>query len=1324
MRLRCCFLFVFLTVLGAAPGAHADDLDGLLLEYTFEGSAEDTSGNEHVAVVHGAPTYVAGREGQCMAFGGTDWVDSGMLFPSLDTFTVECWVNPADTQVAYADILGNHADGGTNGMVLQQQAGDTNQFAFVYGSTGGNYVQTMPLALRPGQWQHVACVKDTEEARLYLNGVLVDVVAADGPMAASQIPFRVGLGFPGTDRCFKGMIDELRVWNRGLDDFGIGLTLAEQLDQFIAVAGTRDFVEVHWPHTKGLVQAGESAAVTLSLDRRFLPAVLPDVDITFALADYAGNALPPLPAIGLTRSTNFSGTVTLPSAEGYYRVTYEAIAHLGQRSVSLGQGSFSFASLPATPAAGGLEEDSAAAGNDTPAPAKVLSLDGESWQIATDTDNIGREQHWPEGPADTVPAKVPGIIQVPFPGYHGVAWYWRAFDAPVNSHPGGRYLLDFSQVDYLAEVWLNGMAVGGHEGGETPFELDVTEAIHAGAPNTLAVRVLNPTHERIDGIVLNETPHRCKVMPYRAGAAYNHGGITGSVALRVVPAVRIGDIFVRADRETGAVWIESVVHNASAETVAGRMDFRVAAAATGDTLATQVVAGEFAPGDTKMAARLDVENPHVWDLSTPYLYRADVSVAAGTPDSLDERTARFGFRDFRFEKGYFRLNGRRLFLRSSHTVNHFPIGLQFPHDPDLARRDLLNAKVMGFNMVRFICGGATPEQLDLCDEIGLLVYNESYASWFEMVNTPQMTGRYDRSIGELIERDRNHPAVVIWGLLNEIQDGPLFRHAVETLPLVRFLDPSRLVMLNSGRWDGQPDIGSIANPGSAEWEASLGVEAPGAERVGWSKEGGALGYYDHAGDAHTYLKVPQTAESTAFLRSIGHDSQHVFLGEYGIGSAVDLPRTVRHYEQLGMAHLEDAQFYRDKLERFLADWDRWDMGACFDRPEDFFAASLARMASNRIIGLNAIRANPNLVGHNVTGLIDHVMSGEGLTTAFREMKPGAIDAMYACWAPLRLCLFAEPVSLYRGGSITLEAMLANEDALRPGDYPIRLEVIAPDGAKALARTVTLTIPEPGGGAEPPFALPVFSENVTLDGAPGKYRFVAAFEEGAAATGGETEFYVADAAAMPAVAGSVVLWGDDPELAQWLGAHGIVTQPYSATGGGAHDVILVGAAPPAGDHAAAFAELTARIDQGATAIFLSPGVFADAGNPTAWLPPSAKGTLGSLNSWLYLMDAWGKDHPLFEGLPAGGLLDYVYYRELIRDIAFNFEAPPAEAVAGGIEAAVNYGSGLLISVHEQGQGRLILNTLLIREHLGTHPAAERLLRNMLRYGAGNRGDRSP
>ena len=154
----------------------------------------------------------------------------------------------------------------------------------------------------------------------------------------------------------------------------------------------------------------------------------------------------------------------------------------------------------------------AARGESPPSP--LLTLDGGGWRIAIDPNDEGRTGNWFAAPRDEAkPTSVPWIIQDAFPGYHGVAWYWRQFEAPVNPHADGRYLLRFWAVDYLAEVWLNGTRVGGHEGGETPFELDVTEAIRPGAGNVLAVRVLNPTHEPIDGLALAATPRSCKTYP-------------------------------------------------------------------------------------------------------------------------------------------------------------------------------------------------------------------------------------------------------------------------------------------------------------------------------------------------------------------------------------------------------------------------------------------------------------------------------------------------------------------------------------------------------------------------------------------------------------------------------------------------------------------------------------------------------------------------------------------------------------------------------------------------------------------------------------------
>src|SRR6185369_7081882 len=139
----------------------------------------------------------------------------------------------------------------------------------------------------------------------------------------------------------------------------------------------------------------------------------------------------------------------------------------------------------------------ASAARSNKSPNLAMSLDG-NWLISTDPNNTGREEKWwlsPRSSAKTT--MVPSIIQEAFPTYHGVVWYWRSFQAEANPHPAGRYLLRFNAVDYLADVWLNGVHLGSHEGGETPFVFDATSAIRPGPSNSLSVRVLNPTDKPI-----------------------------------------------------------------------------------------------------------------------------------------------------------------------------------------------------------------------------------------------------------------------------------------------------------------------------------------------------------------------------------------------------------------------------------------------------------------------------------------------------------------------------------------------------------------------------------------------------------------------------------------------------------------------------------------------------------------------------------------------------------------------------------------------------------------------------------------------------------
>jgi hypothetical protein len=321
---------------------------------------------------------------------------------------------------------------------------------------------------------------------------------------------------------------------------------------------------------------------------------------------------------------------------------------------------------------------------------------------------------------------------------------------------------------------------------------------------------------------------------------------------------------------------------------------------------------------------------------------------------------------------------------------------------------------------------------------------------------------------------------------------------------------------------------------------------------------------------------------------------------------------------------------------------------------------------------------------------------------------------------LRWCLFAEPLNLYRGKPVRLEAVLANEDALAPGEYPVRLQVVGPDLARVFDKRITVKIADPTGKPEPPMVVPVFSEEVVIAGPPGAYRFLATFERGAAACGEETRFFVdVPSSQMPAVEGEVVLIGADGELARWLGSHEIKCRPYEVGKPQTEREVIVLSGKVGGDPAPVFADLVRRIARGSTAIFLTTDTYARGSDSTGWLPLKTKGRVSPIARWLYHSDEWARRHPIFEGLQAGGLLDYSAYRDMIPELVFMDIQPATEPIAGAINASWGYQSGLILGSYEFGAGRFILNSLRIRENLGQVPQAERLIRNMLRFASSSR-----
>ena len=259
---------------------------------------------------------------------------------------------------------------------------------------------------------------------------------------------------------------------------------------------------------------------------------------------------------------------------------------------------------------------------------------------------------------------VPGVAQQVYPHACGVFWYYRRVARP-SAGPAERILLRFGAVDYFCDVYLDGRRIGSREGAEDPFEFDVTASLRADS--LLAVRVVNPGEEPIEGFTCKAIPHRNKFekMEFRPGWCYNTGGITLPVALEAVPAVRVVDVFVKGDWRRGRVTVETTLRNDSGESRAQKILFTVHADDTPNPVCSATCVRTLPPGETRFAESFDVPGFKLWSVETPNVYTLSVNGFA----------TRFGFRDFRLQNGWFTLNGKRIFLKSAHTGSHLPGGL-------------------------------------------------------------------------------------------------------------------------------------------------------------------------------------------------------------------------------------------------------------------------------------------------------------------------------------------------------------------------------------------------------------------------------------------------------------------------------------------------------------------------------------------------------------------------------------------------------------------------------------------------------------------------
>lgn len=410
-----------------------------------------------------------------------------------------------------------------------------------------------------------------------------------------------------------------------------------------------------------------------------------------------------------------------------------------------------------------------------------LSLDGP-WRYILDPYDAGRrgnnqrrtfwrnfrppasgplvEYDWASSPDMTIPtdwnSHHPELLW-----YDDTIYFRREIIGPAP--PGHRRFLAFEGANYHSQLWLDDQPIGQHEGGFTPFAVDVTDRLADGAAHGLTVAV--------------DSRHHPEAVPTDYTDWQNYGGITRSVWLIDVPATHVADWFVRLEGDSIVADVTLAGPQSAGQQVTVFMGpLRM----TGETDAS---------GSVRMSAR-HRRSLTLWSPETPTLHDVAI-VAAG--ERLEDR---IGLRTIATRGRELLFNGAPLYLRgiAMHEEPIGPIGTRRMTEAD-ARRLLVEAKALGCNFVRLAHYPHSEATLRIADELGLIVWAEIPVYWEHIRYDSAHTLALARSTQEdMIRRDRNRCSIGLWSVANETPITDERNAFLRTLIAdARRLDPTRLI---------------------------------------------------------------------------------------------------------------------------------------------------------------------------------------------------------------------------------------------------------------------------------------------------------------------------------------------------------------------------------------------------------------------------------------------------------------------------------------------------------------------------------------------------
>jgi beta-galactosidase len=659
----------------------------------------------------------------------------------------------------------------------------------------------------------------------------------------------------------------------------------------------------------------------------------------------------------------------------------------------------------------------------------IVKLDGQ-WDFSFDPVDTGLIDQWyRKKPAQTKKVSLPHVWNLESNEENAhIAYYFQEFIVDKKESPK-RFFIRFGSVHHQATVWLNGEEIGTHLGGHVPFDVDGSKSVKIGETNILAVRV--QTLDR-QGKIGDYTAAELSLGgPYIRGA---FAGITADVSLYMVGKAGIRSLNCFPDYEADRITIEAKFWNP--KNYQADLSYEISHPDGDIGIVTKSVKLEKENGG--FAVTLQLENGKIWNLHEPVLYKVTVTLAGSYPVEV-----RFGMRSADVEKGAFKLNHHAVKIKGLTYPWFFAMQHGIPPSDFDLKKELVSIKEAGFNLLR--SGGAPlpREALDICDEIGLMILQET--TCFNQKSSKEGLEVLKQQIVTMIDNDGHHPSIFGWVIGSE-NGSMVLENGNKLLRFAAELDPTRPIFSNlcSVSMDslagGKIDLGKVYEPLAAQinpFEShKLKIGFPVSVKsynllacYCSSKDGKAVMDGIHGSksfwERYNYLK--DDLEGKVLVDGLGVSSPE------GIQEFLDNNKKLASYPE-----------YKDlvKLNAELAVLLKEKNMTAWKDPESFWKEASLVSRQGLAKQIEALLVNPQVSGYVLEAWGDYGIHLSGLVNWSRRPK-ASLEMVKKINRPIHVIAEAEERTPYNSTSAAIKIHLVNDGHL--GDYGLLLRVKGPNG---------------------------------------------------------------------------------------------------------------------------------------------------------------------------------------------------------------------------------------------------------------------------------------